>query len=324
MKTTIKICFVDFFPGFNETDNDFIKILRKYYNVVIDQKHPDAVFYSCFGHTHILYDCIRIFYTGECVTPDFNVCDYAIGFDRLEMGDRYIRVPLYRLFEYADRYEKLFQRPVVNEIDENKDFCSFVVSNCFADDIRVKMFEALNKYRKVSSGGRYKNNVGGPVSDKLQFQGQHKFAIAFENTVYDGYATEKLIDAFAAGTIPIYMGDPNIHLDFNEESFVNGHRFNSIEDIVARVKEIDENDDLYIRMLNTNPVISDNRGNLDLESFLCNIFEQDKNLARRRPLSRYSNEYEGMIRRHRFYEDVIYSKIIRLRKIIYRLLHGAI
>lgn len=320
----IKICFVDFFPGFNEKDNDFIDILNIKYKVIIDKKNPDVIFYSCFGNEHVYYDCIRIFYTGECVTPDFNICDYAIGFDRIEMGDRYIRVPLYRLFQYKRNYEKLFNRPKVLGIDKSKEFCNFVVSNCFADDIRLKVYEALSTYKKINSGGRFRNNVGGPVSDKYEFQRKHKFSIAFENCVYDGYATEKLVDALAAGTVPIYLGDTNIHLDFNEESFINGHRYSSIEEMIEKVKEIDSNDEQYLKMINTNPIISDKRNNDDLRDFLFHIFEQNITTAKRRPSSRYAKEYTESLKRYHFLEKNIFSKITRIKKLIYRVTHNAI
>ena len=60
--------------------------------------NPDYLFYSGFGYEHLKYNCIRIFFTGECITPDFNECDYAIGFDRLDFGDRYLRFPLFYLY----------------------------------------------------------------------------------------------------------------------------------------------------------------------------------------------------------------------------------
>lgn len=320
----IRICFVDFFPGFNETDNDFIDILNKRYEVIIDKKNPDAIFYSCFGKKHIDYNCIRIFFTGECVSPDFNVCDYAIGFDRLDFGDRYIRIPLYRLFQYKKLYDSLFDRKNIAYVSNDKDFCSFVCSNCFADDIRAKMYNVLSRYKKINSGGRYLNNIGGPVLDKLEFQKKHKFAIAFENSSYDGYVTEKLVDAFAAGVVPIYFGDPNIHFEFNEKAFINGHRFDTLEAIVERVKELDNNDTLYLSVLNSNPILLDKRGNKDLELFLYAIFDQAEEKARRRPHSRQSIEYESFVKRHRFFEEVFFSKFIRARKILYRLIHHAI
>lgn len=233
----IRIKFVDFATDFNTKDNEFTKILEEKYNVEIVDKNPEYVFHSSFGNNYLNYDCIRIFYTGECITPDFNLTDYALAFDRISFGDRYLRMPLYRLFQYRKKYDMLFDRPKTDSIDKSKEFCNFVVSNCFADDIRLKIYEALSRYKKVNSGGRFRNNVGGPVPDKFEFQRKHKFSIAFENGIYDGYATEKIVDAFAAGTIPIYLGDPRIHLDFNEESFINGHRFSCLEDLVKKSKK---------------------------------------------------------------------------------------
>ena len=61
-------------------------------------------------------------------------------------------------------------------------FCAFVVSNSNANGIRRDFFETLSEYKKVDSGGRYLNNVGGAVKDKIEFCSQHKFTIAFENT----------------------------------------------------------------------------------------------------------------------------------------------
>lgn len=39
---------------------------------------------------------IRIFYPPpENLVPDFNICDYAIGFHYLDFEDHYFRFPLY-------------------------------------------------------------------------------------------------------------------------------------------------------------------------------------------------------------------------------------
>ena len=94
MKKDLKIAFVDFASDFDVNNNDFISILSERYNVVVDSKNPDYLFYSNFGNRYLKYDCIRIFYTGECITPDFNLCDYAMAFDRISFGDRYLRMPL--------------------------------------------------------------------------------------------------------------------------------------------------------------------------------------------------------------------------------------
>lgn len=45
----------------------------------------------------------------------------------------------------------------------------------------------------------------------IQLISQYKFMIAFENANLTDFVTEKIILAFKAGTVPIYMGAPNIN-----------------------------------------------------------------------------------------------------------------
>ena len=305
MKKILKINFVDFYDGFNKKDNEFIQILSERFDVVISDD-PDFVLYSGFGYEHLKYDCVRIFYTGECTVPNFNECDYAIGFDRMDFGDRYLRIPLFMLFQYKEDFLHLIDRKPFGDdvLKEKAGFCSFVYSNCFAQDLRTQFFELLCQYKKVDSGGRYRNNIGGAVKDKKTFQEKHKFAIAFENCSYNGYATEKLTEAFAAGTIPIYYGDPRIAEDFNEDAFINCHRYGSLEEVVERVKEIDNDDELYLKMLNTPPVKIEYRS---LRQFLFHIFDQEPRDAYRRPFSIPAKNYEKMLKRHEFFETRIYK-----------------
>jgi len=49
-------------------------------------------------------------------------------------------------------------------------------------------------------------NYYGMTDNKLQTLRNYNFVIAFENSDYPGYITEKVIDAFKAGTVPLYWG----------------------------------------------------------------------------------------------------------------------
>lgn len=307
MKRTIKVAFTDQYRGFNEKDNAFLDMLKEKYNVEVTRDHPDYLIYSVFGSDYLDYDCVRIFYTGECYSPNFNECDYAVGYDRLEYGDRYIRVPNYAFTRFKPQYEKIQTRVPFTSADlaGKEGFCSFVYSNLFAQDKRGVFFDLLSGYKKVDSGGRYKNNIGGAVKDKDAFQASHKFSIAFENCSYPGYTTEKIVDAFAAYTIPIYYGDPTVTKDFNPKAFINCHDFASFEDVVEEVKRIDENDDLYLEMINQPPVLNAEDPDL-FKNFLFYIIDQDYGEAFRRPHSMYTSAEEQQKKRHRPFEKYIY------------------
>ncbi len=288
----IKIKFVDFWKGFDEKNNTIVDILKTKYNVVFDE-NPDYIFYTFPGNEHIKYKCIRIFFTGECIVPDFTNCDYAIGFDHINFGDRYIRVPLYTIFQYLKDYQTA--QTIRSSKDRNllsqKEFCSFVVSNGFGQKERKEFFELLSKYKKVDSGGKYLNNIGYRVEDKNQFQSKHKFCIAFENTVYPGYTTEKLIQAFAVDTLPIYYGNPKIDEEFNDKAFINCHKFDNFEDVVKEVIRLDNDDKAYLEMM-SQPIGGKTDYIEDLTAFLFNIFDQDYDKAFRRPINSITERLE--------------------------------
>ena len=303
----IRVGFADQFRGFDPQHNEYLELLEKHYEVEVTNDDPDYLIYSVFGTDHLNYDCVRIFYTGECMTPNFNECDYAVGFDRFSFSDRYIRYPYYLFHGYDREYHSLNDRKPFTKEDlaKKEGFCSFVVSNCFAQDKRVELFETLSQYKEVASGGRYRNNIGGAVKDKVEFGSHYKFAIACENSCYAGYTTEKIVDAFASCAIPIYYGDPTVTEDFNEKAFINCNDYSSFEEVLQKVKEIDQNDELYLSMINEAPV----KTWLDTDAFekyLCYIIDQDYKTAFRRPNSMYTRANDALIRRHQFFEKYIY------------------
>lgn len=320
-KKTIKIKFVGAFRDYDQID--FLNVLNERYNVVLSET-PDYIFYDVYDQEHLKYDCIRIFHTGECYTPDFNECDYALAYDRFVFGDRYVRIPLYNIHSYKENYRKLFNRKkfTIDDLRAKKNFCTFVVSNCFASDMRSIFFDRLSKYKTVLSGGRFKNNIGGAIKDKQKFLSDSKFNIAFENNSYSGYVTEKIMEAFAAYTIPIYYGDPEITKDFNSKAFVNVMDYDTIDDAIARIKEIDNDDNLYLQMINepiVNPCVM--MGNL--KDFLYNIFDQPLEKAGRRPKnSLTAKRFEAIHKRHAFFEDHIYLYIQKAKNLCYRLKTG--
>jgi hypothetical protein len=67
--------------------------------------------------------------------------------------------------------------------------------------------------------------------DKKKIIANYRFAFALENISYPGYHTEKIIDCFAAGVIPIYLGDPLIKQTMPSNSFIHLSDFNDLSDL---------------------------------------------------------------------------------------------
>lgn len=325
MKRTIRINFTDWWDGFNKTDNYIYRLLEPYYEIELCED-PDYLFYSCFGTEFVKYDCIRIFATGENVRPDFNLCDYAMGFDYLQFEDRYIRFPyLYYYYNRDTYFAQLFERNLSwDDFERKKKFCNFVYSNAKVDSPRNKIFEALSAYKKVDSGGRHLNNIGGPVEDKVLFQQQYRFSIAVENSSTRGYNTEKIVQAFAAHTVPIYWGDPIIGRIYNTAAFINGNECESIEELVLKVKMLEEHPEQIYDMLCQPVFVNDWKcGIPDVEEaaiFLKKIFEQDLKCARRRSNYQWTQRIEDRYK-NEWNRDGHKSKIT-LKTWISRVIHG--
>lgn len=294
LKKQIKVKIANYNPQDRFSYGVFwMNLLSKFYNVQLTEKDPDYFFFNESDFTHLSYPkAIKIFYTGENIHPNFNLCDYAIGFDYLDFGDRYHRFPVYMVSQFYNEAETALAKDnhfsdtlkfTLEDLHKKTEFTSFVYSNYLAESTRETFFKALSAYKKVNSGGGYLNNIGGKTKNKMEFESAHKFSIAFENSSNSGYTTEKLPNALSAKTIPIYWGNPDIGKEFNTKRFINCMDYASFDDVVQQVKLLDQNDDLYLNMINQ-PVISSynfNTAHDALEKFICNIIEQPKLEAKR-------------------------------------------
>jgi len=80
----------------------------------------------------------------------------------------------------------------------------------------------------------------GPCDDKHELISRYKFNIAYENTAYPGYITEKVIDAIVAGSVPVYFGAPDIAKQLPAEAFIDAREFSSPEAITVRMDQMTE------------------------------------------------------------------------------------
>ncbi|MEJ8621317.1 glycosyltransferase family 10 domain-containing protein [Helicobacter pylori] len=264
-------------------------ILSQRYTITLHQnpnKPSDLVFSNPIGSARKILsyqNAKRVFYTGENEVPNFNLFDYAIGFDELDFNDRYLRMPLYYAYlhykaelvndttsPYKLQPDSLYalKKPshhfkenhpnlcalINNESDPLKrGFASFVASNANAPQ-RNAFCDALNAIEPVTGGGAVRNTLGYKVENKSEFLSQYKFNLCFENSQGYGYVTEKILDAYFSHTIPIYWGSPSVAKDFNPKSFVNVHDFNNFDEAIDYIKYLHTHPNAYLDMLYENPL----------------------------------------------------------------------
>jgi hypothetical protein len=72
----------------------------------------------------------------------------------------------------------------------------------------------------------------GATNDKLKTLANYKFCLAYENCDHAyGYISEKMLDCFMVGVVPVYWGAPNVRDHIPPECFVDVKDFKSYEEL---------------------------------------------------------------------------------------------
>jgi len=294
----IKVDFKYFPREASKEDNFFQNFSKKYFDTEISNT-PDFVFFSTFtgektkNIPQLEGNFEKIFWTGENIRIDMKKCDYAFGYEYEEEinSSNYMRLPLYA---YYGAGKELIQKKNPEEIMKQKTrFCNYTYSKDAKE--RVDFFNELSKYKKIDAPGKSMNNSPPIMSQKyslilkplraieslgkkyylssllsrhcgnwrqdiISFQKNYKFTVAFENSSYPGYTTEKIYHPMVAGSIPIYWGNPEIGRDFNTKSFVNWHEYNDSKKVADKVIELDQDNKKYFKMLEE-PWFNENKPN---------------------------------------------------------------
>ncbi len=80
----------------------------------------------------------------------------------------------------------------------------------------------------------------GPAKSKSETLGQYKFALCFENSILKGWVTEKIFDCFFTGTVPVYLGAPEITDYIPADCFIDMRQFSSYEDLRKHLRSLDQ------------------------------------------------------------------------------------
>jgi len=254
----VKISYTDWWSNeycggtFDKENNFFTNLLYNYYNIEVinPEDNPDVLFYSVFGDTHKYLRATRkIFYSGESISQK-DEADFNITFD----NDSYknCRLPLWfcYLSDELIKDNKKKKLSIFN-IPKKTKFCSIICQIDNKSGERGKIIEKLSKYKSVDCGGSFMNNIGYTVprglncSGKIEHNNAYKFCIAFENTNYPGYVTEKICDAYKSRCIPIYWGTNDVIKDFNPKTFISANDFTNFDELVEYIIKVDTVDSLY-------------------------------------------------------------------------------
>jgi hypothetical protein len=267
-----KLCVVNFWDG--AFDGDFFEFFFQQalggFEYTDNPHEADLIITSVFGNTQ--YDKRKtIAFIGENIRPSYMGYDYSLSFDHDTYGGRNFRLPLWysRLawdgFEQKPRrdnmhnhgYEQLIPikpltQPRKLDIASKDKFCALIANN--PEGLRINLYNSISAYKQVDG---YGNMFGKPLrKSKFAILPEYKFCLCPENSTYDGYVTEKLIDAYAGLTVPIYSGDISVIDDFNEKAYLNYQFSKNMEYFVSKIMML-STDDRYYREIYEQPLLKE-------------------------------------------------------------------
>ena len=124
----------------------------------------------------------------------------------LSLGDKYKWVPAQGFWIKEPKiYEK---SKMISMISSNKTMCE-------GHRLRLEWVDRIGD--QLDLYGRGFNEI----VDKEEGLCDYMFSVAIENGQYETYFTEKLLDCFATGTIPVYLGAPDIGDHFNKDGIID-------------------------------------------------------------------------------------------------------
>lgn len=265
----ITIAYINFWNDPNN-DNYFTKFIEE--NIGSVKKvnvndYPDILIASCMGNINnvknIKAKC-KIFYYGENLNryPPYNndkllseTFDLIVGFKNTDLSKKQIRFPLwliyYNYYNYNENDNVLtyIQNKYNENIKKQKDIFGSIIARHDREGQRTLIYNELSKYGTIKSPGIFKNNeplIGKKLIDKMNYISRGLYNICPENSVYEGYFTEKIFQAFEGGTIPLYWA-----IDFPEPDIINKNKYcfcniNNKEELEKSIYNVTSNPNQYI------------------------------------------------------------------------------
>lgn len=185
----------------------------------------------------------HVWFTGENIRPPAAPWDGYLSFDLDPLRGRNAYLPLwwYSIGLLGSAHSTFTtQAPSVRDLLDPRDpgrrrprfACAFINN---PDPVRLHAVQALSSVGKVDIYGAA---VGRHVVDKAEVAGQYRFVLCFENDIYPGYVTEKAIEAWGTGAVPLWSGsDPAGYL--NPSAMINAAALPSLDAFAEAVAAMD-------------------------------------------------------------------------------------
>jgi hypothetical protein len=201
-------------------------------------------------------NALNIWCTFENRRPPSQGFDLTLTFDKDDFDATNLYLPL--LYHYLKidselRYtpkHDVIQSDCLNSRNVGRDKISKKVGfvSAFINNPQPTRLKAINKLSKIARVEVFGRSVSRYVPDKIGTAEKYWFNLCFENDLYPGYVTEKVLEAWLSFSIPLYWGIDECEI-LNPSAIVNLHDFDSMEDFVEYISNLYKDQDRMLEMI---------------------------------------------------------------------------
>jgi hypothetical protein len=191
--------------------------------------------------------------------------------DKIEQTDKYIAIPQIHIqINYLKKFYNAIQ-PSISINFHQKKFCliTTIINNTFKSEI-YKMLLSIDNCDSIKDFPNLKTESCYHSQELLNVFQQYKFVFICENSISEGYITEKIFNCYFSKIIPIYYGSNKITDYFNKDSFIN-IKLDQLEETKQNIINIINDEEKYNQYISENilnPTYDDENYKEKLNNFI--------------------------------------------------------
>lgn len=150
--------------------------------------------------------------------------------------------------QYGPDFLESLTRPASSSLPTRK--VAAFISSMVNHSHRIEYLRELGDHIEIDHYGSFMRNQileeDRGTDTKMDVFSKYRFCIAFENSIAPDYLTEKFYDPLRAGSIPVYLGAPNVHeYSPHENAFVDVRKFAGPPELADHLQRLCTDNALY-------------------------------------------------------------------------------